>query len=1021
MRKTITIFCFVLLGSSIKAQINSSTFGMMEARHLGPGTMSGRITDIAGVNSDGKTLYIGTAGGGIWKSTNAGASFKPIFDKYIQSIGAIAIDQKNPKVIYVGTGESNMRNSVSIGDGIYKSTDGGDNWNKIGLDSTEHISKVVVDPANSSVIYVAAPGPLWSSSKHRGLYKSIDAGKTWETILYINENVGVADLEIDPVNPNVLYATSWEFRRLPYAFNSGGSGSGIYKSTDAGKTWKELSNGLPKKPFGRVALALAPSSPQNLWAIVESENTGLYISADGGETWKQQSATSNITQRPFYFSTLEIDPKDPKRVYRPAFSFSYSNDGGFSFADASNDGGWVHSDHHALWINPNNTNVMYVGTDGGVYFSLDRGVTWKFCNNLPVGQFYHVSVDAQEPYRVYGGLQDNGSWYAPSVAPGGVMNGDWKSVYGGDGFWTHPDPFDANIAYAEAQGGNMARINMKTNTTVTIQPQAVEGEDKLRYNWNTPIVMGTHNKKNLYAGAQYLYKSTDKGSNWARISPDLTTNDKRKQEQEKSGGVTMDVTSAENHCTIFTIAESPLDENVIWVGTDDGNLQFTTNAGKTWTNVAANYAAAGIPKQTWVSSIEPSQYDKNKVYATFDNHSYGDHKTYIAVSNDMGKTWKKFESTEFTGFAHKIKEDILNKNLLFAGTEMGLFATVDGGNEWFRIKNNLPWYALVRDIKIHEQTNDLVLATHGRGIIIIPDISPMRTITADVAAKDVVMLNNKPITLTMGKYGGGFENAAGDWNGGIGTVIPPIQYYLKERANTIQMEIYDANGKLVQKLNPSNRKGYNKVIWNQRMLPSKTAKGGNQLEFAAFTAPQVLPGNYTIKMKVNGKDYDHAITMVHDEKNKDFILEDRQLQHKTGMELYAMNEQLARLVDSIDARQRLLKKHIDSTQNKKTKALLVSYNEQLETLRLTLVPPIVKGTADLKRLRTDLSNVYGAVVAQEARPSNLQMQRVSFLKTEISKAEQSFEQLNKQFEQKAMDAIAKELLKKPTVKKSDKN
>ena len=994
---------------------------MMEARHLGPGTMSGRITDIAGVNADGKTLYIGTAGGGIWKSTNAGASFKPIFDRYIQSIGSIAIDQKNPKLIYVGTGESNMRNSVSIGDGMYKSTDGGDNWTKIGLDSTEHISKVIVDPANSSIIYAAAPGPLWSSSKHRGLYKSTDAGKTWETILYINENAGVADVEIDPSNSNVLYATSWEFRRLPYAFNSGGSGSGIYKSTDAGKTWKELSNGLPKKPFGRVALALAPSSPQNLWAIVENENTGLYISADGGETWKQQSATSNITSRPFYFSTLEIDPKDPKRVYRPAFSFSYSSDGGFSFADASNDGGWVHSDHHALWINPNNTNVMYVGTDGGVYFSLDRGVTWKFCNNLPVGQFYHVSVDAQEPYRVYGGLQDNGSWYAPSVAPGGVMNGDWKSVYGGDGFWTQPDPFDANIAYAEAQGGNMARINMRTNTTVTIQPQAVQGEEKLRYNWNTPIVIGANNKKNLYAGAQYLYKSTDRGSNWTRISPDLTTNDKRKQEQEKSGGVTMDVTSAENHCTIFTIAESPLDENVIWVGTDDGNLQFTVDAGKTWTNVAANYAAAGIPKQTWVSSIEPSKYDKNKVYATFDNHAYGDHKTYMAVSNDMGKTWKKFESVEFTGFAHKIKEDIINKDLLFAGTEMGLFATVDGGNEWFRMKNNLPWYALIRDIKIQEQTNDLVLATHGRGIIIIPDISPMRTITADVASKDVVMLNNKPITLTMGKYGGGFENAAGDWNGGIGTVIPPIQYYLKERANTIQMEIYDANGKLVQKLNPSNRKGYNKVIWNQRITPAKTAKGGNQLEFAAFTAPQVLPGNYTIKMKVNGKDYEHKLTMVHDEKNKDFTLEDRQLQNKTGMELYAMNEQLARLVDSIDARQRLLKKHIDSVQNKKTKALLVSYNEQLETLRLTLVPPVVKGTADLKRLRTDLSDVYGAVVAQEAKPSNLHIQRVAFLKGEISKAEQKYEQLNKQFEQKAMDAIAKELLNKPSVKKSGSN
>nr|WP_294905715.1 hypothetical protein [uncultured Lacibacter sp.] len=1003
------------------SQVDASTFGMMEARHLGPGTMSGRITDIVGVNADGKTLYIGTAGGGIWKSTNAGASFKPVFDKYIQSIGALAIDQKNPKTIYAGTGESNMRNSVSVGDGMYKTTDGGDNWVKIGLDSTEHISRIIVDPANSSVIYVAAPGPLWSNSKHRGLYKSTDAGKTWETILYINEKAGVADVEIDPSNSNILYATTWEFRRLPYAFNSGGSGSGIYKSTDAGKTWKELSNGLPKKPFGRVAIALAPSSPKNLWAIVESENTGLYISADAGETWKQQSATSNITQRPFYFSTLEVDPKDPKRVYRPAFSFSYSSDGGYSFADASNDGGWVHSDHHALWINPNNTNVMYVGTDGGVYFSLDRGATWKFCNNLPVGQFYHVSVDEQEPYRIYGGLQDNGSWYAPSAAPGGVLNGDWKSLFGGDGFWTQPDPFDPDIAYAEAQGGTMSRVNIKTNASVTIKPQAVQGEESLRFNWNTPIVTGAKNKKNLYTGAQYLYKSTDKGSNWVRISPDLTTNDKRKQEQEKSGGVTMDVTSAENHCTIFTIAESPLDENIIWVGTDDGNLQVTTDAGKTWTNVTANYSAAGIPKQTWVSSIEPSRFDRNKVYATFDNHMYGDHKTYIAVSTDLGKTWKRFDSKEFTGFAHKIKEDIVNNSLLFAGTEMGLFASVNDGADWFRMKNNIPWYTLVRDIKIQEQTNDLVLATHGRGIIVIEDITPMRTITPAVAANDVVMLNNKPVTLTMGKYSGQFPNSSGDWNGGFGTVITPMQYYLKERANTIQMEIYDKEGKLVQKLSPSNRKGYNKVIWNQRMAPAKTAKGGNQLEYAAFVAPQVLPGDYTLKMKVNGKEYNHTITLVHDEKNKNFTLEDRQLQYKTGMELYGMHEQLARLVDSIDAKQKILKRHIDSTQDKKTKTLLQDYFDKLETLRLTLVPPVVKGTADLKRLRTDLSDVYAAVITQEAKPGNLQIQRVAFLKGEIGKAEQQYEQLNKQFEQKVMKAIEKELLKKPVVKKNASN
>jgi len=1024
--KKVLLLCFAaLLLSTVFAQttINSATFGVMEARQIGPATMSGRITDIQGVNNDGgKTLYIGTAGGGVWKSTNAGASFKPIFDKYTQSIGAIAIDQKNPKTIYVGTGESNMRNSVSIGVCLYKSTDGGDNWTKVGLDSTEHISKVMVDPNNSNIIYVSAPGPLWSNSTHRGLYKSTDAGKTWEKILYISDKAGVADLEIDPTNTNVLYATTWEFRRLPYAFNSGGNGSGMYKSMDGGKTWKELSNGLPKKPFGRIALALAPSAPQNLLAIVESENTGLYISADGGETWKEQSATENIRSRPFYFSTLEVDPKDPKRVYRPAFSFAYSTDGGYSYAEASSDGGWVHSDHHALWINPNNTNILYLGTDGGVYFSLDRGVTWKFCNNLPVGQFYHVSVDNQEPYRIYGGLQDNGSWYAPSAAPGGVLNGDWKAVYGGDGFWTQPDPFDANLVYAEYQGGNMNRVNIKNGTSVGIKPEAVPGDEKLRFNWNTPIVIGAKNKKNIYTGAQYLYKSTDRGANWTKISPDLTTNDKKKQEQEKSGGLSADVTSAENHCTIFTIAESPLDENMIWVGTDDGNLQLTTDGGKTWANLAANYSATGIPKQTWVSSIEPSMFDKNVVYATFDNHMYGDHATYSAVSTDMGKTWKKFESKEFTGFAHKIKEDIVNKNLLFLGTEMGLFASVDGGKEWFRMKNNIPWYSLVRDIKIQEQTNDLVLATHGRSIIVVPDISPMRAITPEVANKELVFLNDKPITLSNGKYGGQFPNSSGDWNGGsLSGNITPIQYYLKDRPNSISMEVYDKDGNLLQKLRPSNRKGYNKIFWNQRGLPPKVAKGGSGIDFGGAIAPQVKPGDYTIKMKLNGKEYTQTITLVHDANNKEFTAQDREVQHNTAMELRGMHERLAKLVDSINTTQALLKKNIDSTSNAKTKNLLQEYWDKLETLRLTLVPPVMKGTGDLKRLRSEITDVYAAVANQEAKPSNLQLQRVQMLKQEIEKAEQQNNLLKQQFEKKAMDAIQKEMQKRPKVNASVTN
>ena len=1012
------IFLFLLKGFNADSQISSATFGMMEARWLGPGTMSGRISVIEGVNEDGKTIYIGTAGGGIWKTTNAGASFKPIFDKYCQSIGAIAIDQKNPKTIYAGTGESNMRNSVSIGNGLYKSTDAGENWTKIGLDSTEHISKIMIDPKNSDIIYVAAPGPLWSDGSNRGLYKSTDAGKTWVKIFYINEKTGCADIAVDPSNPEIIYATTWQFRRQPYSFNSGGPGSAIYKTMDGGKTWKELTKGLPAKPFGRVALTLAPSAPQNLLAIVESNNTGLYISSDGGENWKQQSATFNVVSRPFYFSTLVIDPKDPKRVYRPALSFSYSSDGGYSFVDASGEGGWVHSDHHALWINPNNTNQMYLGTDGGVYVSLDRGATWTFNQNLPVGQFYHVAADNKDPYNVYGGLQDNGSWFAPSAKPGGIGNGDWKAIYGGDGFWVTPDPNDPNTAYAESQGGNAGRINLSTFKSVSIKPQEGPTEEKFRWNWNTPIVSGTKNKKNLYMGSQYLFRSNDRGANWKKISPDLTTNDKKKQQQEESGGLSADNTSAENHCTIFSIAESPLDENLVWAGTDDGNLQYTINGGSSWTNVAKNYAAAGIPAQTWVSSIEPSRFDKNIVYATFDNHMYGDHKTYLGRSTDMGKTWKLITSTEFTGFAHKIKEDLVNKDLLFLGTEMGLFATVDGGANWFRMKNHIPEYALVRDILIHPATNDLILATHGRGVIIVDDITPMRILTKDIVDKDVYLIPNTPIELTAGKFGDGGFPSTGGWVAPNPFSIPPIQYYLKDRITNadVKVEIYDKDNNLVQSIPGSKRKGINKVSWNLRMKPPKVASGGSKIDFGGFVAPMVLPGDYIVKLKVGDKEYTQTIKVIHDEKNKELSVTDRQQQYKIATQLYKMHEDLAATVDDINEKQKLMKDNLDKVKDSATKKLMVEFNDKLEEQRSQLLATKQKTPfADEQRLREKITDVYSAVASQEAPPSNLQIQRAETLQKEVVKKKQDVQAVNNKYFKQVFDELVKEGLAKPKV------
>jgi hypothetical protein len=589
-----------------------------------------------------------------------------------------------------------------------------------------------------------------------------------------------------------------------------------------------------------------------------------------------------------------------------------------------------------------------------------------------------VAIDRAEPYRIYGGLQDNGSWVAPSASPGGVNNSVWQDIYGGDGFWVVPDGTDPDICYAEAQGGNMGRVTISSGKSVNIQPQQAAGEDPLRWNWNTPLHVGPVSKA-LYTGAQYLYRSTDQGRNWTRISPDLTTNDKKKQQQEGSGGLSADNTSAENHCTIFSIAESTLDANLVWAGTDDGNLQVTTDGGKTWTNVSANIAKAGIPAQTWVSSIQPGQHDKNVVYATFDNHMYGDNATYVAKSTDLGKTWTLLKGGEaLEGYAHKIKEDPVNKELLFVGSERGLYCSVNGGKEWFRMKNNVPWFGLVRDIDIHPVTHDLVLGTHGRGIIVVDDIRPIRSMTPETVEKPVVLFPMGTVKTGTSRFGGSGFPVQGGWNGGNPPAIPAIEYYLKDRVMTgdVKIDILDTDGKLVQSIPGTKRKGINRIYWNQRMKPPKTAEGSVKMDFGAFTAPMVMPGNYTVKLSVSGKEYTQPLTLVHDDKSG-MTFTERKAQYDAAMKMYNMQEELAVLVDTITKTQSALKAMLEKTTNKKAKQNAQEYFDKSEALRGQLMATKNKSIfADEKRFKEELSELYAAIAGNEQAPSNLQLQRL---------------------------------------------
>jgi len=831
-------------------------------RSIGPANMSGRVTDIEGIPSPSKTFYVAAAAGGIWKTTNNGISFRPLFqNERVVSLGDLAIAPSDTLQIWAGTGEEDSRNSISPGGGIFKSVDGGLTWELKGLEATEHIGRIVVHPHDPDVVWVAALGALWRSNPDRGIYKTTDGGESWELVNFVSDEAGFVDIAIHPKEPDILFATSWERVRGPYFLQSGGPGSALWKSTDGGDSWEKLEgNGLPETELGRLSVAFAPSYPQVMYMMVEAQApegederpSGLYRSQDGGETWER---TNPFNSRPFYYSEVRVDPLDPDRVYFSSLRFT--TDGGETAAAAAQA---THVDFHAIWIDPYDPERVVLGNDGGISISYDQGGNFAFPNTFAIGQFYNVSFDMAMPYNVCGGLQDNYSWCGPSQkARGSITNHDWVMVSGGDGFVTQQDPRNPDIVYSESQGGNMGRSNLATgerqafgrpnwresyrviqdsialmwpdktqpmpqqHTARIEELQARATADslslQLRFNWNTPFLLSPHNPDVVYAAANVVMKSTNRGDDLVPISPDLSRQDEEKIRisTTTTGGITPDATGAETFATIVSLAESPVTRGLLYAGTDDGNLWKSANDGGSWEDLTAELEGL-VPDGTYVSRIEPSSHSAERVYVTMDNHRRGDFTPYVLVSDNGGDDFRLISNDLPTGkpdFAHVIREDLVNPDLLFVGTDVGAYVSLNRGESWQRFMEGLPTVP-VHDLKIHPRDGDLIAGTHGRSIWIV-NITPLQQLNGSVMAANTHLFKPTPAYNFGTRPTGGEFTAQAYFQVGSPSMGAEIKYWLAERTeDDVEIAIQDASGETIRTLTGSKRAGLNTATWNLR-------------------------------------------------------------------------------------------------------------------------------------------------------------------------------------------------------------
>ncbi|WP_378172025.1 WD40/YVTN/BNR-like repeat-containing protein [Aquimarina sp. SS2-1] len=744
MKRLIFLISLLLLSAVSAQEFSMDYVKNLQPRNIGPGGMSGRVTSIDVVTSDPDIMYAGTASGGLWKSTSGGIKWEPVFDKEVTaSIGAVAIQQSNPSVIWVGTGEGNPRNSLNGGYGIYKSLDGGKNWKLMGLEKTRHIHRIIVDPTNPNTVYVAAIGSPWGEHPERGVFKTTDGGETWNKVLFANNKTGAADLIMDPSNPNKLIAALWEHKRDPWFFKSGGEGSGLFITHDGGKTWQERTDkdGLPKGELGRIGIAISRNKPNIVYALIEAKKNALYKSEDGGFNWKKINDKNDIGNRPFYYSEIYVDPQNENRVYSVFTYVNVSEDGGKNFTQlmpAYGVDNGVHPDHHAWWIHPEDGNFMIDGNDGGLNITRDGGKSWRFIGNLPVAQFYHINVDNEYPYNVYGGMQDNGSWRGPAYVwkAQGIRNSYWQEISFGDGFDVVPDKDDSRYGWSMSQQGFVSRYDWMTGNNYTVKPTHPDPEVKLRFNWNAAINIDPFDNSTLYFGSQFVHKSKDKGLTWEIISPDLTTNNPEKLKQAESGGLTMDATGAENHCTILVIEPSSLEQNMLWAATDDGRVHITQNGGANWTDVSKNIK--GLPAGSWIVQIKASNKKKGEALLVANDYRRFNYTPYAYRTVDYGKTWQRIvDNSDVKSYTLSIVEDPVERNLLFLGTDDGLYISLDAGNKWTKWTAGFPTVS-VKDLVIHPRENDLIIGTFGRAAWVLDDIRPLRAL-----AKNKSILSQK--------------------------------------------------------------------------------------------------------------------------------------------------------------------------------------------------------------------------------------------------------------------------------------